>query len=422
MIGSCLSGIASIFWWSMRDNKTLLEIFFVVLAATLFLLSVLTGITPSKESPVRQVVSKHVVTYAKAKRVQAKSYKAKLLRVPPSSLQIQDVHKFNDICEACLAIIFIFSITYSLLSKHYQLSRIAQSAMEGFSKPKLPDVLPNGTLLNYGRVEIIAPLGSGGMSTTYRAKLGGTKVVCLKESVIPEHVEDSIKIKWKELIAREAQLLSRLHHEQIAQVLEFFNENERDYLVLEFVQGVSLRELVRQHGPQSEQSVLKWALEISQVLDYLHNQRLPIIHRDLTPDNIILRRDGSIVLIDFGAANECVGSITGTSIGKRCYMPPEQFRGKATPASDIYALGATMHFLLTAEEPVALTASHPGIVNQNVSAETDVLVSQCTQLLQTNRICFANQVALKIEQILHQKMRQAPVWNPKTNRLVAPAT
>jgi tRNA A-37 threonylcarbamoyl transferase component Bud32 len=414
----------------MRDNNNLVEIFFVVLAATLFFLSVLTGISPSKEKS-GQAVGAKPVAMARSKRAPVKPYKAKIRRVP-SALNIHDVHKFNDFCEGCLAIIFIFSISYSLVSRNDQSRNIVLSTQEkllqmffGGSKKvaaKVPDILPNGTLLNFGRVEIIAPLGFGGMSTTYRAKLGGTKIVCLKESVIPEYVEDAIKIKWKELIAREAQLLSRLHHEQIAQVFEFFSENGRDYLVLEFVQGVSLRDLVRQHGPQSEQSVLKWALEIAYVLDYMHNQRLPIIHRDLTPDNVILKRDGSVVLIDFGAANECVGQITGTSIGKRCYMPPEQFRGKASPASDIYALGATMHFLLTGSEPVALSASHPNQINQDVSAETDLLVAQCTQLLQSNRICFAKQLALRIEQTLHQRNRQAPVWNPAINRLVAPAT
>lgn len=79
-----------------------------------------------------------------------------------------------------------------------------------------------------------------------------------------------------------------------------------------------------------------------------------MVHRDLTPDNIILDKNEKLILIDFGAANELIGTATGTMVGKQCYIAPEQFRGKACPQSDLYSLGATLAFLLTGEDPTAM--------------------------------------------------------------------
>ncbi len=105
---------------------------------------------------------------------------------------------------------------------------------------------------------------------------------------------------------------------------------------------------------------------------------MPVIHRDLTPDNIVVKDDGTLVVIDFGAANEFIGNSTGTFVGKQCYISPEQFRGKAVPQSDIYALGCTLHYLLTGSDPQALSVAHPHSLNEIVSPEVDALVAECT--------------------------------------------
>ena len=92
---------------------------------------------------------------------------------------------------------------------------------------------------------------------------------------------------------------------------------------------------------------------------YLHGHDPVILHRDLTPDNIVVGEDGQMRLIDFGAARQFLDGITGTMIGKQCYMSPEQIRGQASPRSDVYAFGCTLNFLLTGAEPRALTQSSP---------------------------------------------------------------
>jgi serine/threonine protein kinase len=152
---------------------------------------------------------------------------------------------------------------------------------------------------------------------------------------------------------------------------------------------------------------LRWAGQIGRILEYLHAQEPPIIHRDLTPDNLVLDsvKDGvlgqedSIVLIDFGAANEFIGNATGTLVGKQCFIAPEQFRGKAVPASDIYALGCTLHFLLTGEEPDALSVSHPRVLNAQVSEDLDQLIAEMTAMDVEKRIASAGEAIMRIEKV-----------------------
>jgi serine/threonine-protein kinase len=166
---------------------------------------------------------------------------------------------------------------------------------------------------------------------------------------------------------------------------------------LDYIPGLNLKQHVSMHGVFSEAEVLQIAGQVAEVLEYLHNFNPPIIHRDLTPDNLVTRDpDKAIILIDFGAANEFVGNMTGTLIGKQSYIPPEQFQGEAVAQSDLYALGATMFFLLTGVEPEPISASRPRELNKKVSAEMDELVFQLTQELPENRIESARELRRRL--------------------------
>ncbi len=237
--------------------------------------------------------------------------------------------------------------------------------------------LPTNHLLQDGRYKILMELGAGGMSAVYLAKADGVKVV-LKESVLPHDIGEKQQEKARELFEREAKMLLKLKHAKIARVLDRFVEDERDYLVLEYIPGLTLNQLVKAKGKQKEKDVLAWGRQLTEILVYLHGQEPPLLHRDLTPENVIIKEDRSVVLIDFGAANEFVGQATGTMIGKQCYIAPEQLRGKASQASDLYALGATMFYLLTGEDPEALSCSHPAGKSPTVSAAADNLVAKLT--------------------------------------------
>ncbi len=240
--------------------------------------------------------------------------------------------------------------------------------------------LPGRHRLQEGRYEILMELAAGGMSAVYlaRHKENSNAKVVLKESVLPQGVSEEQRIKARELFEREAHLLLKLNHPHIARVLDRFVEDGRDYLVLEYIPGLTLRQLVQTRGKQKEKTVLTYSSKLLEILAYLHEQNPPLIHRDLTPDNIILRKDGSLCVVDFGAANELVGQATGTMIGKQCYIAPEQLRGKASQASDLYALGGTLHFLLTGSDPEALSASNPQNLVPEISSATTALINQLT--------------------------------------------
>lgn len=267
--------------------------------------------------------------------------------------------------------------------------------------------LEPGHKLRSDSFTILKQLAFGGFSAVYLAEdVGGDKVV-IKESVTT--IGDTAHGKALEFFRREAALLSGLDHPRIAKVLDNFIESGRNYIVLEYVQGQNLREYVRSHGALKETTVLALLAQMADVLCYLHSQEPPIVHRDFTPDNMVLKADRTLVVIDFGAANEYVGTATGTLIGKQCYMPPEQVRGKSDPRTDLYALGCTAAFLLTGKDPEALRTSHPRAINASVSEGTDSLIAKLTQQDSTKRL----QSAELVKNALNQSNKLASIEEQK---------
>jgi serine/threonine-protein kinase len=175
--------------------------------------------------------------------------------------------------------------------------------------------------------------------------------------------------------------------------MDNFVDKGRHYLVLEYIQGQDLRKYVRQHGALPEAKAIAWGRQIAEIISYLHNQSTPIIHRDISPDNLIIDESGLIHLIDFGASNLFLGTATGTMIGKQAYMSAEQLRGKATTKSDLYGLGCTLNYLLTGKDPEALTVSKPLSVLPQINPKLDALVEQCTALEANERPGSADAVA-----------------------------
>jgi tRNA A-37 threonylcarbamoyl transferase component Bud32 len=240
-------------------------------------------------------------------------------------------------------------------------------------------VLAPGTRL-YNRYIIVRMLKQGGMSVIYLAQdthLGNR--ICVVKEMMPQAGDQQARQQAVQWFEREAILLSRLQHPNIPRVTDHFAESGRYYLVMDYVEGENLEEILRREGRPwlDESRVVNWAAQICDVLAYLHEQNPPIIFRDMKPANVMLQRDGRIKLIDFGIARHFAPSPSGTAVGTPGYAPPEQYFGRAEPRSDLYALGATLHHLLSGRAPdpyipFALLRT----LNPNITSELEAIVAK----------------------------------------------
>lgn len=243
-----------------------------------------------------------------------------------------------------------------------------------------------GDTLSDGNYKVLGQIAFGGLSAIYLAEDNTDNLVVLKESVLPESADEQTKEKALEMFQREAKLLCTIRHRNISQVYDYFVNDDRHYMVLDHLDGRTVRDFVQEYGRQSEDTALRWGTELASTLSYLHNMEPPVIHRDLTPDNIIIRKDGSISIIDFGAANNFLGTATCTVVGKSAYIPLEQFQGKARLCSDIYAFGATMYFILTGREPQPFSESDVSRDSKRITKEFNQLILECTKVQADERI------------------------------------
>lgn len=208
------------------------------------------------------------------------------------------------------------------------------------------------------RYRILQLLGKGSSGVTYQAEDTATgQCVAVKELSL-KGLGD-----WKklELFEREAKILAQLQHPAIPKYIDYFQidteDNRRFYLVQELAKGQSLADWVTAGRRFSEAEVRDIALKVLRVLQYLHGLSPAVIHRDIKPQNIVYTEAGSVCLVDFGAVQTVVRSAIApgsTVVGTYGYMAPEQFSGQASPATDLYGLGATLLYLLTHRDPADL--------------------------------------------------------------------
>jgi outer membrane protein assembly factor BamB/tRNA A-37 threonylcarbamoyl transferase component Bud32 len=223
-------------------------------------------------------------------------------------------------------------------------------------RPASLQMLSAGVLLQE-RYQIEEAIGIGGMSVVYRGRdLRFKDVVryCAIKEMAQSAPDSNTRLLNLKNFEREAGLLATLQHPAIPRVYDFFEEGGRLYLVMELIAGKDLETVLEEaHKPIDEVRAGRWAVQICDVLSYLHNHKPePIVFRDMKPSNVMVVGDERIVLIDFGIARNLNRSDRkGTMIGTEGYSPPEQYRGVAEPVGDLYALGATLHHLLTNTDP-----------------------------------------------------------------------
>jgi len=246
-------------------------------------------------------------------------------------------------------------------------------------------------------------LGIGGMGAVYQARdlhfPNVVKFVAVKEMVNRAH-DPIVRKTIVQNFEREANLLASLDHRAIPRIYDYFSKQERSYLIIEFIQGEDLETLVTQHENFIHQErVISWAIELCDVLEYLHNHKPEvIIFRDIKPSNVMVNKQDHIVLIDFGIAKHFQSGQKGTMIGTEGYSPPEQYRGEATPQADIYALGATLHHMLTRrdprlEPPFSFHERPISQINPEVSSALEDVVDKSLQYNPEDR--FSNAAEMK---------------------------
>ncbi len=212
---------------------------------------------------------------------------------------------------------------------------------------------PLSIQLTIRHYQVLQTLGQGGMGTTYLAwDSGGVTTSHPKLLVLKQMNADMAKIaKARELFQREAHTLGLLNHPGIPRYYDFFIEDKKKYLAMELIHGQDLEKLVYRKGPITVNQAIEWMMQTCEILDYLHGQNPPLIHRDIKPANLMVRNSNNrIVVLDFGAVKE-IGTAPGTRIGAEGYCAPEQERGQPLTQSDLYAIGPTLIFLLTGENP-----------------------------------------------------------------------
>ena len=229
-----------------------------------------------------------------------------------------------------------------------------------------------------GRYLILKILGRGGMGTVYLARNIKTDTYWTIKEILKNEEEEAE-------LPTEPRLLKKLEHPALPRLFDMLEQDGKLYMVFDYAEGISLDKKLEEEGKISEDTVIGWAVQLCEALDYLHNQKPnPVIYRDMKPSNIILAPDGTLKLIDFGIAREFRPQSDGDTvyIGTRGFAAPEQYgAGQTSAVSDIYSLGVTMHQLLTGRSPSAPPFGLKPVryYDSTLSPAIEAIVLKCTR-------------------------------------------
>ena len=269
------------------------------------------------------------------------------------------------------------------------------------------ELLP-GTALNAGKYIIEKKIGEGGFGITYKAvQTGLNRAVCIKEYFLAgrcvrntvartiqlQGIDEEKYEKYRQAFVKEAQTLATLHHPNIVEVIDIFDENNTSYMVMPFIEGRSLQSIVHNNGPVTTPEAINYMAQVADAVRYLHEKHL--LHRDIKPENIMITAEYKAILIDFGSAREFQQDKTQmhTSMLTHGYAPPEQYTANSRKGSytDIYALGASLYYILTGQVPLEAAARtteemvEPKMLNPKIPDEVNQTIMKAMQLKTTDR-------------------------------------
>ena len=237
------------------------------------------------------------------------------------------------------------------------------------------------------KYEILTEIGRGGMSVVYLAMDTHLNKQWAVKEIKKKGNGNNDEIVVNSLIA-EANLMKRLDHPALPRIVDIIEKEGTIYVVMDYIEGESLDKILKAYGPQPEEQVINWAKQLCDALSYLHSQKPPIIYRDMKPANVMLKPEGNVKIIDFGIAREYKEqSLADTTVlGTRGYAPPEQYSGQTDPRSDIFALGMTMHHLLTGIDPRTGDGYAPiRMWNPQLSEGIELIIDKCVEPAPENR-------------------------------------
>lgn len=281
--------------------------------------------------------------------------------------------------------------------------------------------LSQGQTIN-NRYQIADLIGQGGFGAVYRAWDASLNQPC----AIKENFDTSAEAQRQ--FQREAVMVASLRHPNLPRVTDhFFIPNQGQYLVMDFVDGHNLGDILAQRGSHlKEDEVIPWIEQVCDALTYLHSRNPPIIHRDIKPQNIIVTPEGRAMLVDFGISKVYDPSMS-TTIGARAvtpgYSPPEQYGAGTTDGrTDVYALGATLYTLLTAQEPPEsvqrmignIAVVEPRQLNVQLSPLVEGVILKAINVNSTQRFQSVSELRSALHgmplQKTKKKKRIAPIW------------
>ena len=208
----------------------------------------------------------------------------------------------------------------------------------------------------------------------------------------------------------EKEVLTKLRHPNIPTIVDIIDQEDTFIIIMDYIEGKSLKETLKNNGAQSEENVIRWAKQLCDVLGYLHSQEKPIIYRDMKPGNIMLKPDGNIMLIDFGAVREYkeTGDMDTISIGTKGYAAPEQVgksRLQSDCRTDIFSLGATLHHLITGISPEHSCESAFQFLpvrqfRPDASKGLEHVIEKCTRINRNERYQSAAELMYDLENII----------------------
>lgn len=263
--------------------------------------------------------------------------------------------------------------------------------------------LSSGTMLSGGKYVIEKKIGAGGFGITYLAR----HTILDRKYAIKEffmsgynvrnnatnHVSlQGLEVKdfdrVRQTFINEARTLAHLNNEAIVKVIDIFDENGTSYMVMPFVEGTTLKSMVEKDGPMEYEMAVNYMVQICEALTYIHSK--DILHRDVTPDNVIVTPEQKIVLIDFGSARKFIDNKTQrqTTIVKPGYAPLEQHsaRSRKGAFTDIYSVGAVFYYLLTGERPMDATErvlekmKEPIELNSNIPPQINAIIMKAMEM------------------------------------------